>query len=218
MRTPKLWLAAGPAAGATALAFVAGRAEGRRAEARVVARVAALAASVDRLRQEAPPPRVVEYHTPREVVARPGGADDAPAADERPGEGAAGGPFEEDDVRAYAAGRGPHPIERLFEREVAARAGEPEARRRALVSATSGALAGDDDVREVECRASSCRVDATFASVEASNDFARRVFLASTEGPPAFRHGGVMMPVQEASGDRHHTVFYVMRAPGDDEG
>lgn len=173
-------------------------------------RIALLASSVDQLRHERPTERVIERHTTREVIANK-----APTAHEERDEASQpSGPFDPKDVQEYAGGRGPHPVERLFEREPAGRGSEVATRQRALEAVTEQAIEGlDADLHSVECRSSACRIEGTYGSTEASNSFIMRVLAPNAEGKVAFESGGMYAPVQEALGNRHHTVFYVMKKP-----
>ena len=210
IRNPYLFAAL--AVGATAAAIVARTSSGRTGDEKLAAQVTALAHSIERMKVDPSPPRVVEYHTTREVVTAPEPA--VPAARE---DGVAEMPaagFDPQEVRDFAAKRGPHPIERRFERE---RPIGPavEARRREVGGAIERAVEGTGaDIIDVECRSATCRLEATFDSMEASNLFFDQMFLRSERAEALLGHGGVYATTQEPSGDRHHSVFYVSTNDG----
>lgn len=205
------WVAAGVAAASLAFAADSRYGAWRRQSDRLTRETALLAASIERLERAPAPERVVEYHTTRETtaVAEPPApvAGDAQSPDSP-------GAFDRNDVRDYVNGRAPHPIGRRFERERPESEGEVGRRQRALEATLARALDGLDlDIHSAECRAATCRVEATFGSLEASSHFIDRAFGPAAEGAPMFEHGGVYVPVHEQVGERFHDVLYVMKAP-----
>jgi hypothetical protein len=205
------WVVAAAALAATAFTASASTRPPRNED--MARQVASLAASVERLQQR-PSERVVEYHTTREVTPGAATAEGAPAGSDAnvdPAPERADG-FDQNDVREYTSGRGPHPVERLFEREPTARGRDNEARQRVLDHALARAAAGvDANIHSAECRASTCRVEATFGSIAESNRLIGGLLTPPADGSDPVEHGGMYAPVQESVGDRHHTVFYLIK-------
>jgi hypothetical protein len=212
-RTPPLfWLALAASCAASAAYALATR----RSERHFDARIAALASSVEGLRREPAPPQIVERHTTHEVVREAPGAASAahPEPERESPKEAYAGPFDRSDVRDYSAGRGPHPVERRFERERASGRVAAELQQRfdaALGKAVDGL---DVDLLSADCRTATCRVEVTFDSTAAGVQFVERLGMASPNGPPLFDHGGLYATLHEDVGGRHHSVYFVLRREG----
>lgn len=191
------WVMAGSAFVALASAAWCGR-SGRPAEEQFAERLSRLAASVDRLERQRPAERDPE---------RP---------DEEGRVGASASGFDRSDIQDFEGGRGPHPIVRRFEREEAG-GRDAEARQGVLEAAVRRASEGlDADVYSAVCRVETCRVEVTFDSMKTSKAFFARAFVGTDDtGKAALEHGGVYAPVQEKAGDRHRSVFYVMKKRAD---
>lgn len=208
------WVPAG-AVLASLATVVALRASTQRENGRVSAQVASLAASVSRLQQERLSEQAAERRPPREIATAPTPQAPAARAGEAGQDRGAGGASPQADSSAKAGRDRPASIEHKFEDERSGQGPGVAERQQRLEAAIRQSIAKiDADVHSAECRESACRVDATFDSGKTSNAFLELAFLRTDEaGNEVFEHGGVYVPVQEPVGERHRSVFYVLKKP-----